>query len=238
MKLIIDLVLLAIIILCTWGGYKRGLIGGIIGLFIIMISLLGGTMLSKAYSGEVLPALKPFVSGYIDSQNSKEKILEIMDYDGGDYSVDDILATDPSLKVDYAAACYQYIGFYEKTADKLAESTVEYAEENNLDMTNSVVEVMCETIAYVCGLTVAFLMILILLVAIGNLFNISMRIPNMENLDEIGGTVLGFVKGFLYCVLLCWFLSFLGAIIGKTTLYNTILARFFMAFEFITGGLL
>ena len=105
-------------------------------------------------------------------------------------------------------------------------------------MTTATVQVMCETMTYVLGLTVAFLMILIILVAVGNLFNLSLRLPSLENLDEIGGTVLGFIKGFLYCVLLCWFLSFLGALLGKTTLYNTTLARFFMAFEFITGGLL
>ena len=59
-----------------------------------------------------------------------------------------------------------------------------------------------------------------------------------KKMDEIGGTILGFVKGFFYCVLLCWFLGFLGSVLGKTTLYNTTLARFFMAFEFITNGLL
>ena len=63
MKLVIDLVLLAIIALCTWKGYKKGLVGNIISLFIIMVALLGGTMLSKAYSGEVIPALRPFISG-------------------------------------------------------------------------------------------------------------------------------------------------------------------------------
>ena len=46
------------------------------------------------------------------------------------------------------------------------------------------------------------------------------------------------MKGFLYCVLLCWLLSFLGLIIGKDTLENTLLARFFLTFRFLTNGLL
>ena len=73
--------------------------------------------------------------------------------------------------------------------------------------------------------------------AIANIGNLSFRLPNMELLDEIGGAVLGFVKGFLYCVLLCWLLSFLGFLIGKETLEHTTLARFFLAFHFITNGL-
>ena len=68
MKLVIDIVLLVIIALCTWKGYKKGLIGNIISLFIIMVALLGGTILSKAYSGEVIPVLRPFIGGYVDSQ--------------------------------------------------------------------------------------------------------------------------------------------------------------------------
>ena len=96
----------------------------------------------------------------------------------------------------------------------------------------------CNTASFVGGLTVAFLMILILLVAIGNIGNLSFRLPNLELLDEIGGAVLGFVKGFLYCVLLCWLLSFLGLIIGKDTLESTTLAQFFLQIKFLTSGLL
>jgi len=66
----------------------------------------------------------------------------------------------------------------------------------------------------------------------------SFRIPNTENLDEIGGAVLGFARGFLCCVLLCWLLSFLGLVIGKDTMQNTTLARFFLTFDFVTKGLL
>ena len=47
-----------------------------------------------------------------------------------------------------------------------------------------------------------------------------------------------FIRGFLYCVLLCWVLSFFGIVIGRTTLEDTALARFFLSFDFITRGLL
>ena len=92
--------------------------------------------------------------------------------------------------------------------------------------------------SYVGGLVVAFLLILIALVAIGNVGNLSFRLPNLELLDEIGGAVLGFIKGMFYCVLLCWLLSFFGILIGKDTLGSTTLARFFLAFRFITNSLL
>ena len=73
----------------------------------------------------------------------------------------------------------------------------------------------------------------IFLVAVANVGNLSMRLPNMENLDEIGGAVIGFVKAFVLCVLFSWFLSFFGIVVGKNTLGDTTLARFFLAFDFI-----
>ena len=47
MKAAIDIVLLIIIALCTWGGYKRGLVGGIAGILAIIIAIFGGSLLSN-----------------------------------------------------------------------------------------------------------------------------------------------------------------------------------------------
>ena len=96
-------------------------------------------------------------------------------------------------------------------------------------MTDAVVEVLCDAVTYVMGLTLSFLLILILLIAVSSIGNLVFRLPDsLQLLDELGGALVGFVKGFLYCVLLCWLLSFLGLIIGKDTLENTLLARFFL----------
>ena len=66
MKAIIDILLLIIIALCTWSGYKRGLVGGVASLLAIVIALLGGSIVAAAYSHEVVPAFEPFVDGYVD----------------------------------------------------------------------------------------------------------------------------------------------------------------------------
>lgn len=237
-KIIIDVVLLVIIALCTWGGYKRGLVGSIAGILAIVIALFGGSLLSSAYTKEVIPALEPFVDGYIDSQNTREQILDTLGYGESDKSLADILAEDPSLRYDYAYECMYIVGISERRAEELAEKAVKISDENGYAMTDAVVGVLCDTITYVGGLLVAFLLVLIFLIAVANIGNLSFRLPNMENLDEIGGAVLGFVRGFLYCVLLSWLLSFLGLVIGKDTMESTTLARFFLSFEFITRGLM
>ena len=238
MKAVIDIVLIIIIALCTWNGYKRGLVGGVAGILAIIISLLGANILSAAYAHEVVPALEPFVDGYVDSSKNRGAILERMGYGSSDLSLDDILQQDSSLRYDYAYECLSDLGLYEKRAEALAADAVAYAQESGVSMTDAVVAVVCDTVTRVMTTVIAFLLILILLVALASIGNLSFRLPNMENLDEIGGAVLGFGKGFLYCVLLCWLLSFLGLIIGKETMAHTTLGRFFLLFGTITGALL
>ena len=237
-RLILDIVLLLIVALCTWTGYKKGLIAGVAGILAVIVALFGGNLLSKAYAHEVVPVLEPFVEGYIDSQNIRDEVLEQMGQGFSDKSLEDVLAEDSSRRYDYAMWCMRTVGVHEDRAEELARKTVDYSDLNNANMTDSVVTVLCDTATYVGGLIIGFLLILILLVAIGNIGNLSFRLPNLELLDEIGGAVLGFAKGFMYCVLLCWALSFLGIVIGKDTLASTTLAQFFLRIRFLTSGLL
>ena len=149
-----------------------------------------------------------------------------------------MLVQDPSLRYEYAYECFRTVGFYDARAEELGEWAVQTADETGMSMQSAVIATLSDTISYVGGLVIAFLLILIALVAIANVGNLSFRLPNLELLDEIGGAVLGFIKGMFYCVLLCWLLSFFGILIGKDTLGSTTLARFFLAFRFITNSLL
>ena len=238
MKAIIDIILIIIIALCTWNGYKRGLVGGVAGILAIIISLLGASIVSAAYSHEVVPALEPFVSGYLDSHRNRDAILERMGYGSSDLSLEDILEQDSSLRYDYAYESLTDLGLYSKRAEDLASKAVNLAQETGCTMTQAIVSVLCDTITSVGTMLVAFLLILILLVAVASIGNLSFRLPNLESVDEIGGAILGFGKGFLYCILLCWLLSFLGIIIGKDTMAHTTLGRFFLIFDSLTSSLL
>ena len=172
MKLILDIVLLIIVALCTWGGYKRGLIGGVAGILAIVIALFGGSLLSSAYSHEVVPALEPFVDGYIDSQVTRDEVLRNMGYGNTEYSVEDILAQDSSLRYDYAYECMLELGVYPDRAEELADRAVAYADENMTGMTEAVVAILCDTATYVVGMTLGFLLIIIFITAIANIGNL------------------------------------------------------------------
>ena len=238
MKLILNLALLLILILCVWGGFKKGLIRSAAGLVVIIFALVVSNVFASSYSRELVPAINPFVGGYIDSDATTQKVLEKLGYGESEYSLTDILAQDTSLRYDYAYETIREIGFYKDVADELASDSVTYADRNEVSMTDAVITIVCNTIAYVGCITIAFIMILILMTAILDLFNLEFRLPNIEIIDEVGGSALGLIEGFLYCVLLCWVLGFMGLIIGTETADKTALVRFFLAFRFITRTLI
>ena len=238
MKLILNITLLLILVLCTWGGFKKGLIRSIAGLITIIFALVVANVLASSYSKELVPALNPFIGGFIDSDSTTGDILEKLGYGDSDYSLNDILNEDSSLRYDYAYEAIRDVGFYSEVAEELAQDSVSYADKNQVSMTEAVITVVCNTIAYVGCITLAFIMIIILITALMDLFNLDLRLPNMDVLDEVGGSALGLIKGFLYCVLLCWVLGFMGMVIGKETADRTALVRFFLAFRFITKTLI
>jgi uncharacterized membrane protein required for colicin V production len=195
MKIVIDFVLIFIVAACTWNGFKRGLIGGIAGILAIVISLYGGALLSSAFSPEIIPAAEPFVEGFLDSADAKDFILSELGYEDTEKSVNDILAEDPSLKYDYAYNCVIYVGLSKASARTLASRAVELSDSSGADLQSAVSDTLCDSLSYVFGTVIAFLLLLMLIVAIANLFNLSLRLPNMETIDEIGGSVTGFLKG-------------------------------------------
>ena len=103
-------------------------------------------------------------------------------------------------------------------------------------VTEAVVQVLCERVCYVAGVTLMFLIFLIALMTIANIPNLSYRIPNMDLLNDAGGAVMGLINGVCYCCLAAWLLRFLGLIIGMDTFESTLLAKFFHSIDIITAG--
>ena len=228
MKTVLSLLFLAILIFCVWSGYKKGLIMGICSLIAFAVSVYGANLLSQTYSGEVIDALRPFASGFVEVNVVEKTVRPAMGIDSTGLSVKDFFAQYPDRKTEFCTLTYEGMGIYESTSEQLADEAVAYAEEQGTDLLDAVVEVLCTRIAYVGGFIIAFTMILILLTVIGNIPNISFQIPNHEAVDDIGGAVTGLLQGLAFCTVIAWALRFGGLLISQDTLSDTFLVSWFM----------
>ena len=93
MKAIIDLVLLGVLIICVWSGYKKGIIMGVGGILCIIIAVYGANLLANSFSFDVVPALKPFANGYTETMmnGSDSAVMKRMGWDGTTYRVEDLV---------------------------------------------------------------------------------------------------------------------------------------------------
>ena len=231
---IINVVLIAVLVICAWQGYKKGIIMGIIEVLVIILSLYGAQLLSDTYSYEVIPVLKPFVSGYMENQ------VEVCGYtefgfepdDNGQFhvtrSLADMMLSDPGHEEAIARATYQSLGLYDELADTLTARTLTYAEENEASLASSVVTITCQTVTWYGGFLLAFIILFAILTVIVNIPNLSFKIPYVGIVNDIGGIAIGVFVGLLFCSILVWLCQFAGLLLTEQTLRGTGLAAFLM----------
>jgi len=234
MRAAIDIAILAIIIICIWSGYKKGIVMGVGGIIIIIVSLYASNIVTTTFSSEFVPAMRPFASGYVESQiRAEDGVLDTMGWSNTSYSVNDLLEIYPDQAEAFAVEAYKSIGIYDSSAEAMAKKAVERYEIVEGDFVDNIVYVLCDTISFVICFALVFLIILIILTVIGNLPNLSYKIPNLDTVNDIVGAVLGLITGIMFCVILVWALKFTGIIIGSDTLHETILARGILKLDFL-----
>lgn len=225
-KIIVDIVLIAIILFCGWCGYKKGLIMGIGGVVVIIVSVLCANLLANTFSYEIVPVMRPFVSGYIETTltNEEDGVLTELGYDDEGYSLADVLEQEPELAKEIGLEAYRRFGLSADVAEQLSDEAIEHKKDSDRDLLYSLSEVFCQRVSRVACLILAFLLILIVLTVIGNITNLSFKLPNMDLLDDVGGACLGVVRGIMFCLLITWALRYLGLVFGLGYLEETWLA--------------
>ena len=222
-KAIIDLVLLGILIVCVWSGYKKGIIMGVGGILCIIVAIYGANLLANSFSFDVVPALKPFANGYTETLigGNDSAVMKRMGWDGSTYSPEDLVEMYPERKLEFCSACYQVLGIDAVTADRMAEKAVTYKQESGVSIRAAVGQILCETISYAGCFLIAFVLIVIILTVIGNLPNLSWKLPRLDIVNDIVGALLGLATGLMFCAVLVWALKFMGMLIGSDTLAST-----------------
>ena len=228
MKTILSLVFLSILVCCGWSGYKRGLIMSVFSLLAFLISVYGANLLAQTYSGEVVDALRPFASGFVDVNIVDKEVRPAIGLGDTTLSTTDYFAQNPGRETEFCTMVYQKMGIFDATSEQMASEAVAFAKENSVGVIDAAVEVLCRRISYVGAFLLTFLMILIALTVIGNIPNISFKIPNLDALNDIGGAVLGVAQGICLLLVFGWALKFAGLLIPQETLSDTFLVPWFM----------
>lgn len=225
MRFVIELSLLLIIFYCTWRGYRRGAVNAAISLFAVIIAVTGGLAISSSAAPSAAYPLRPLLAGYLDSQLEAEAARSA----GIDETrIEDTIKEKPELLTPYAESCLESLGFNEKRAESYCANAQKVYSAYEIDATTAAAHAGSEAVAYAICSVIFFLLIMLFISLIKQIFGLRFRITDNVDADLYGGAAFGFARGCIYCICLCWLLSFCGNMIGKTTLDDGLFSRFFL----------
>jgi len=227
MSILIDLGLLAIVGFGVWRGYKRGIVPGVAGVVVILLACYFGNLIANTYADAITPAMKPFVTGYMDKVLS-ETVEEVVPKEQQAYSIQDIITINPEMAGNISTRSFAKLGVYEPSAEKLSVKVDAYMEETGGGLAGAVVEVMSGTFAYLLLFVILFALISILFTVLANVIPLSFRLPGLRLADAIGGASLGLIRGLLYLFIIAWVARFLGVFLSGEVIEKTLLLELFM----------
>lgn len=236
MKFLLDLILLLIIAYCAWDGYKKGLVMCIGTILAIIISLYVGNLIGETYSSVVQPALRPFVGGYMDGTEGiiTENMNELLGSSATGLSIDDALELHPEMREELCAGTYEQVGIYNSVAKRMATKAIALSDQQDIPLSSAIVDVACKSLAFRLIFILFFLLTLIILTVVGNLFNLSFKIPGKVKLNKLGGAISGAVVGILLSMVIIWFIKFCGAFLPEDEMSHTILTAIFLKLDFLS----
>ena len=179
MKIVLTVVLAAIFLAAVWGGYRRGLILSAAQLAAIVVALYGAALLAGLFSDRLLPVAEPFAGGYFEGQLDVVA-TELPDNDAG-LSGEDWVAAHPDTAQEYAEQCFAAAGVTGRPARRMASAALAMRDEQDITLRAAMTQVYCARLCYVLVTSVGFLLILLILAAIGNLPNLAFQLPNRAN---------------------------------------------------------
>ncbi|MBQ4381411.1 MAG: CvpA family protein [Oscillospiraceae bacterium] len=231
--LIIDIVLIAIVVFCAWRGFRAGLITSIIGVVAVVVAIYGANLIAATYSGEFVGMTEPFVSGLVDSVETK-----IMGYTPSAEEEDNetqdsntfvpvlpVLGEDAKNVLKVCTSVLRQMGLAPEIADRIASDVDDSVDTVSAGMNAQLTTALCEKLCFIGVFIVAFLLIMIIFTAIGNVLDLVFGLPGLENINHILGGLLGAVKGAAIVIVICCVLRYLGIVLTPAVLDSTFITK-------------
>jgi uncharacterized integral membrane protein len=231
MSFLFDVILLAIVALCTWRGYKSGILVTALGIVAIIISLVVGNVFAKAYSSEFAGILEPFASGLVDDSISEVTGLKTAEDGKTTEETEQVELVSERADADVYTVSYEALinmGIAKAPAEKIAEETAADSEEVNQSMTAALTENLCERIAFVAVFAVIFILTAIVFVVVENIADLKFRLPGAEKVNVIAGCVLGAVKGIMIVMFIASIFRYAGIILPESFITKTFILEMFI----------
>lgn len=194
MFIVVDLVIVAIILLCVLMGYKRGLTGCLVKLLAFFVALAIAVILFKPVSAIIINNTQ------ID-EKIQTSIVEV--FESEDSESEENQNNSPIMK---------YV------SDEIENAT----EEKKKEIVNNVAQDTSVKIVNILAFILLYILARILLIFVKFIANIITKLPIIKQCDKIGGVLYGVLQGLLTVFILLALITFISTIVNQYALLEMI----------------
>ena len=214
MFIVVDLIILAVLILCVGLGYKRGLAGCLIRGLAVFIAVVVSAVLFKPTAALVTSSTQ------IDEniQSSIVSVFEKEDLNESDSSKSDSGENKDLSEQNDVNKQKQDSPIMKYISDKVEDAT----EEKKMEIVNDVAkEISLKIIDVLCFIGI-FIIIRIVLTFIKALANIITKLPIIKQCDKIGGVLYGVLQASVIIFIALALITFVSTITNQYTVLELI----------------
>ncbi len=209
--ILFDVAVVAILALFLWMGWKKGLLLSLCGLAVAAVSFFGAGFLADTLDSPVADAIAPKLEETIQQQLA-------LHYDD----------TDPDGPLD---ALREMGGLFTWAADAVEEAQDSAAGAAVGELAVKAAGLLATAISYRIIFALAFLLLFVLLTALLHALNVVARLPGLNFCNELGGGLLGLLKGVIVLYVLIACLRLFSGLITPEVEENTYVLKFFLRFD-------
>lgn len=229
MSIILDLALVALLLVCAFSGYRRGLILSVASVLVLAISVFVGGAVARAYGPDLAQTVEPYI-GWLSEEATDQVIAEM------DETLEDL---DTNRAYEVIEASFLRMGIAEDAAEKLAEEGHSLMLGTGSNIRRCISIVFVDVLTYMLIFVIVFAICAAALSIVLNVVGSSFEMPNLKLVDDIGGGVMGLVYGFVILLVVCWIMRYGTAFLPEdsTLIKGTAIMEFFINHNLLSAFL-
>ena len=231
---IFDVVILILLLLTAWKGYRRGFVLTLCSLLAVFVAFIGATVISsqlaRPMSRLIQPALERSITQVLEEQthavlpppetseaSQPPALSDAFSGEEGQEGEEDWLAQlplDEVLDALQASSLYQH--FIQPIQDAIQDGVMEVT----TSAARAVADYLALELTRMFLFLVSFALVLLLWLLLSRVLDLACKLPVLSTLNHWSGAALGLVKGGLIVFILCWLLR--GSLISQEAVEGTV----------------
>lgn len=233
-NLVLDLLVLAVIVLFALMGWHKGLVLTLCGVLVVFVAYFGAAYVSDTFSDSVAGLIQPAIQNRLDQvveqampsgddEPSHAPLLPAPDAEGQEEDPDTI-----SLEQVMAALRRSSFltGMYESVAQAITDGAVQVI----TTASAAIAGYLASQISRAGLFFLTFFLIVVVWSLLSRALDLACRLPVLRSFNEIGGLLLGLVKGICILLAAVGLVTLLG-LVPEEVSAQTFLYRHFMNFQ-------